>query len=135
MFAVLGMASNWASNGLVCEGMVLSCQAPALVRQLEVVAVIAAVLLFPSLVAQIVAEPVARPVTKPLALTVATAALLLAHVTSRPVSTVPVESFAVAVNWVVAPTVRLAAVGLTVTDATGTLLSVTAAVSASVPPL
>src|SRR5438445_12299290 len=98
MFAVLGMASNWASNGLVCEGMVLSCQAPALVRQLEVVAVIAAVLLFPSLVALIVAEPVASPVTKPRALTVATAALLRARVTPRPASTVPGDSRAVSVH-------------------------------------
>jgi len=99
------------------------------------VTAVADVPLFPSLVAVIVAEPAVTPVTNPLALTVATAALLLAHVTTRPLRAVPFESFGAAVNWVVAPTVRLAAVGLTVTDATGTLLMVTAVVSASVPPL
>src|SRR5438876_8197643 len=90
---------------------------------------------FPSLVAVIVAEPAATPVTNPLVLTVATAVLLLTHVTVRPVRGVPFESFGVAVNGVVPPTVTLAVVGLTVTDATGTLVIVTAAVSASVPPL
>jgi len=89
----------------------------------------------PSLVAVIVAEPAAPPVTRPLADTVATAALLVAQVTARPVRAVPFASFGVAVNGVVAPAVRLAAAGLTVTDATGTLLIVTAAVLASVPPL
>src|SRR5882762_6003528 len=100
---------------------------------LETVTVAAA--LCPPLVAAIVAEPAATPVTKPLALTVATAALLVAQVMARPLRAVPFASFGVAVNWVVAPTVRLAAAGLTVTDATGTLLIVTAAVLASVPPL
>src|SRR5438445_529155 len=89
---------------------------------------------FPSLVAVIVAEPAATPVTNPLVLTVATA-VLLTHVTVRPVRGVPFESFGVAVNSVVAPSVTLAVVGLTVTDATGTLVTVTAAVPASVPPL
>jgi len=93
---------------------------------LETVTVAAA--LCPPLVAVIEAEPAATPVTKPLALTVATAALLVAHVTARPLRAVPFESFGVAVNWVVAPTVRLAAAGLTVTDATGTFVTVTAAV-------
>ncbi len=74
--------------------------------------------LFPSLVAVIVAEPAATPVTKPLALTVATAGLLVAQVTARPLRAVPFESFGVAVNWAVALTVRLA--GFTVTAATGT---------------
>src|SRR5438552_10363658 len=89
---------------------------------------------FPSLVAVIMAEPAATPVTNPLVLTVATA-VLLTHVTVRPVRGVPFESFGVAVNSVVAPSVTLAVVGLTVTDATGTLVTVTAAVPASVPPL
>src|SRR5437773_554307 len=88
-----------------------------------------------TLVAVIVAEPAATPVTNPLVLTVATAVLLLTHVPARPVRGVPFESFGVAVNSVVAPTVTLAVVGLTVTDATGTLVIVTAAVSASVAPL
>src|SRR5207302_9575902 len=60
--------------------------------------------LCPSLVAVIVAEPAATPVTRPLTDTVATAALLVAHVTARPVRAVPLESSGVAVNWVVAPT-------------------------------
>src|SRR5436309_3536725 len=89
---------------------------------------------FPSLVAVIVAEPAATPATNPLVLTVATAVLLLTHVTVRPVRGVPFESFGVAVNSVVAPTVTLTVVGLTVTDATGTSVIVTAAVSASAPP-
>jgi len=84
--------------------------------------------LCPSLVAVIVAEPAATPVTKPLALTVATAALPVAHVTVRPLRAVPFASFGVAVNWVVPPTVRLAVAGLTVTEATGTFVTVTAAV-------
>src|SRR2546422_3549824 len=90
------------------------------------VTVMAAVPLCPSLVAVIVAELAATPVTDPLALTVATAALLVAQVTARPLRAVPFESFGVAVNWVVAPTVRLAAAGLMVTEATGTFVGVTA---------
>ena len=62
------------------------------------VTVMADVPLFPSLVAVIVAEPAATPVTNPLALTVATAALLVAQVTTRPVRAVPLESSGVAVN-------------------------------------
>src|SRR5439155_14123189 len=92
------------------------------------VTAVADVPLFPSLVAVIVAKPAVTPVTNPLALTVATAALLLAHVTTRPLRAVPFASCGAAVNWVVAPTVRLAAAGLTVTDATGTLVTVTVAV-------
>src|SRR3989442_11471554 len=90
------------------------------------VTVMAAVPLCPSLVAVIVAELAATPVTDPLALTVATAALLVAQVTARPLRAVPFESFGVAVNWVVAPTVRLAAAGLMVTEATGRFVTVAA---------
>jgi len=54
--------------------------------------------LCPSLVAVIVAEPAAPPVARPLADTVATAGLLVAQVTARPVRAVPVESSGVAVN-------------------------------------
>ena len=54
--------------------------------------------LCPSLVAVIVAEPAATPVTRPLADTVATAALLVSHVTARPVRAVPFASVGVAVN-------------------------------------
>jgi len=90
------------------------------------VTVTVAVPLCPSLVAVIVAEPAATPVTKPLAETVAAAALLVAQVTTRPLRAVPFASFGVAVNCVVAPTVTPAAVGLTVTEATGTLVTVMA---------
>src|SRR3989475_5444046 len=92
------------------------------------VTVTVAVPLCPSLVAVIVADPAATPVTNPLGLTVAAAALLVAQVTTRPLRAVPFASFGVAVNWVVAPTVTPAVVGLTVTEATGTFVTVAAAV-------
>src|SRR6266516_350047 len=90
--------------------------------------VIVAVPLCPSLVAVIVAEPAAPPVTSPLALTVATAVLLLAHVTVRPANRLPSASFGVAVSCTVWPTCTDAEAGLTVTDATSTVLTVIAAV-------
>ena len=62
------------------------------------VTVTVAVPLCPSLVAVIVAEPAATPVTDPLAETVATAPLLVAQVTTRPLRAVPFASFGVAVN-------------------------------------
>ena len=52
----------------------------------------------PSLVAVIVAEPIATPVTNPFAETVATAPLLVAQVTTRPLRAVLFASFGVAVN-------------------------------------
>jgi hypothetical protein len=79
----------------------------------------AAVPLLPSLVAVIVAEPVATPVTSPLALTVATAALLLPHVTTRPDSVLPLASRGVAVSWIACPTLTLDDAGITPTVATG----------------
>jgi len=91
--------------------------------------VTAAVALFPSLVAVIVAEPAALAVTSPLPLTVATAALLVAQVMVRPVRTVPAASFVVALSCVVAPTRSPAVAGLRVTEATGTLDTVTVAVA------
>src|SRR5438132_2114839 len=92
--------------------------------------VTAAVPAFPSLVAVIVAVPAATPFTSPLLLTVAILVLLLAHVTVRPVSAVPAESFGVAVSCAVCPTVRLAVAGATATEATGTGVTVTAALPA-----
>ena len=83
----------------------------------------------------IVADPATTPVTRPLPFTVATAMLLLAQVTTRPASGVPLASLGVAVSCTVCPTGTLADAGLTVTEATGTVVMVTAAVSASVPPL
>src|SRR3989449_294696 len=94
---------------------------------LPAVTVTAAVPLCPSLVAVIVAAPTATPVTSPLADTVATALLLVVQVTVRPLSTLPLASLSVAVSCTVPPTYTLGAVGLTVTEATGTRLTVTAA--------
>src|SRR5207244_149672 len=90
--------------------------------------VTAAVPLCPSLVAVIVTDPTATPVTRPLADTVASAAFELVHVTARPVSTFPTASLGVALSCVVAPTNTVAVAGLTVTDATGTVDTETAAV-------
>src|SRR5437667_373739 len=73
----------------------------------------------PPLVAVTVAVPTARPITSPLVETVASAVLLLAHATVRPVTTLPFTSFTVAVSCTVCPKKRLAAAGLTVTAATG----------------
>jgi hypothetical protein len=81
-----------------------------------------------SLVAVIVAEPALTPVTNPDAFTVATAGALVAHVTTRPLSAAPVLSFGVAVSCTL-PATRIAAVaGATVTEATGTTVTVTAEV-------
>jgi len=78
-----------------------------------------AVPLCPSLVAVRVAAPAAIAATRPLPETVATAGALLAHATARPDNGVPFASFGVAVSCAVCPTSKLAAAGLTVTDATG----------------
>ena len=49
----------------------------------------------------IVADPAVTPVTRPLLLTEATDELLLDHVTTRPVSVLPAESFVTAEScWV-----------------------------------
>src|SRR6059036_54795 len=90
--------------------------------------VTAAVPLCPSLVAVIVAAPTATPVTSPVPDTVAIAGFELAHVITRPLSTFPAASLGVALSWVVPPTNTFAAAGLTTTEATGTLDTVTAAV-------
>src|SRR5439155_9203271 len=93
-----------------------------------VVPVTAAVPLCPSFVAVIVAAPPVTPVTSPPALTVATAVLLLPQLTVRPDNGLPLASFEVAVSCTVWPTGTDAVLGLTVTDATGTVLTVTVAV-------
>ena len=90
--------------------------------------VTAAVPLWPSLVAVIVVDPTARPVTSPLADTVATAPLLVVQVTVRPLSGLPLASLRVAVSCTAPPTYTFGAVGLTATEATGRLDTVTAAV-------
>src|SRR5204863_9228971 len=92
------------------------------------VTVTAALLALPSLVAVIVAEPAVTLATRPLPLTVATLGLPLVHVTIRPVSVPPAESFGVAVSCTVCPTVRLVVAGEIATEATGTVVTMRAAV-------
>ena len=76
----------------------------------------AALLLRPSTVAVIIAAPPDSPVTFP-ATTDATVGLELAQLTVRPVRTLPDTSRGVAVSCSVPPTIRLALLGETVTDA------------------
>src|SRR5436309_7880299 len=90
--------------------------------------VMADVPLCPSLVAVIVAVPATLPVTSPLELTVATVVLLLTQVTVRPVSGLPFASFGAAVSWTVLPSFTEADAGVTVTDDTGTNVTVMAEV-------
>src|SRR2546422_1073760 len=84
--------------------------------------------LCPSLVAVIAAAPTATPVTSPLADTVAMPGLDLVQVTARPASAFPAASLGVALSCVVPPTTTVAVAGLTTTEATGTVDTVTAAV-------
>src|SRR6184192_1602847 len=86
--------------------------------------VTAAVPRCPSLVAVLAATPVTSPVED----TVATAGVPDAQVTDRPESTLPAASFRVVVSCTVAPTSTTAVAGLTVTDATETIATVTLAV-------
>src|ERR1700686_3726350 len=92
------------------------------------VTVMAAVPPWPSLAAVMVASPGAMPVTRPLPATVATLGLLEVHVTTRPLNGLPFPSLGVAVSCVVCPRITLADAGLMVTDATGTGVTVMAAV-------
>src|SRR5438874_3237546 len=80
--------------------------------------------LCPSVVAVMVAVPAATPVTSPLLFTRATAVLLLDLVLPRALSGFPLASFGVAVSCTVAPCCTLAGDGLTVTEATGTAVTV-----------
>jgi len=59
-------------------------------------------------------------------LTVATLELDVPHVTDRPVSTLPAESFSVALNCAFAPTASVSFFGATVTVDTGTRVTETA---------
>src|SRR6266566_6793414 len=83
--------------------------------------------LFPPLVAVIVVDPAATAVTRPVAETVATPVALLDHVMVRPVNTLPAESLVTALSWRVVPTRSVALEGVTVTEATGTTVTVIAA--------
>ena len=92
--------------------------------------VITAPPLCPSLVAVIVAVPTASDVTRPLAFTVATAVFELLHVIARPLSTLVAASRVTAVACVVLPAVTDGAANVTLTEATGTAVTVMSA-----PPL
>src|SRR3989442_199936 len=80
--------------------------------------------LCPSLVAVILAEPAVTPLTSPLPFTVAADVLPLAHATTRPVSGLPLASRGVAVSCTVVPSFTLVDAGVTLTEATGTLVTV-----------
>src|SRR5256884_6773876 len=84
-----------------------------------VVTVTADVPVLPSLVAVMVAEPAVTPLTSPLPFTVASAVLLVAQVTERPLKGLPFASLGVAASCTVSPTITLTDDGLTATDATG----------------
>src|SRR5438093_13563018 len=76
----------------------------------------------PSLVAVTTTCPAATPATTPDAETLATAEFELAHVTTRPVSTLPLASRVTAVSCTTCPVWMFADDGDTVTEATGSLL-------------
>jgi hypothetical protein len=75
------------------------------------------------------ADPAATPVARPVGLTVTMLVSPLAHVTVRPAKVPPAESFGVAVSCTVCPTCRLAVAGEIVTEATGMVVTVRAAVA------
>ena len=75
----------------------------------------------------------AAAVTSPPLVMLATVALLLDHVTARPLNALCSESSVVAVNCTERPTSTLAAVGLTLTCATGANVTETMAVSVAAP--
>jgi len=83
----------------------------------------------PPLAAMMDDEPALTPVATPEVLSVATAVAVELHVTTRPVRTPPTESRKVAVKAWVAPTLIDAVAGVRMRDATGTIATVTAAVS------
>src|SRR2546421_970510 len=129
MSAPLGVASNAAVNDPVCVANAVFCHVAELVVQVPGgdagTTVTAAAPLCPWVVAVMVAAPAVTPLTSPLPFTVATPVLLDTHVTTRPESGVPFASFGVAVSCSVSPTSTLAGDGVTVTDATGTRVTVT----------
>jgi hypothetical protein len=86
------------------------------------------------MLANITAVPTRIPVTRPLLVTVAMLGALLDHVTVRPASGWPLAENACAVSEMVRPTTIVGCEGDTVTDATGTGVTVTSAVPVF-PPL
>src|SRR5204862_4009848 len=91
-------------------------------------AVTLAVPLWPSLAAVRVAHPAVTPVTSPLPLTVAMLLLLDDQLMARPVNGLPFASRGVAVSCTVPVIATFAALGDTVTEATGARETVTVAV-------
>src|SRR5258708_6660870 len=81
----------------------------------------------PSLVALMLALPVWSPTTKPLAFTTATAGALLAQVTVRPLSTLPLASLVVAVSCIVPFAWIVGVGGVRPTEATGASVTRTVA--------
>jgi hypothetical protein len=79
----------------------------------------------PSLDAVMVALPGARAVTTPVADTLATSELLEDQLTARSVSVAPLASFKVADSVAIEPAIMGVVEGKTVTDATGTAVTVT----------
>src|SRR4051812_7147964 len=88
------------------------------------VTVMVALPVLPSLVAMMFAVPTATAVTIPWASTVATAVLAELHVTTRPVSVLPLASRVVAVACDVPTAVMEPGARATVTVATGAMLTV-----------
>src|SRR5207245_6341304 len=78
-------------------------------------------------VAVVLAPPATTPVTSPPPSTVAIDVLLLGQVTTRPDNGLPLASFGVAVSCTVVPSFTDGAAGATVTEATGTTVTVTLA--------
>src|SRR5256885_4703660 len=125
-FASLGVAVSWTVPfaKIVADVGLMATEATGAGVTLTL-----AVPLLPSLVAVIViGPPRAFPATRPLPSTIAIVALLVCHVTTRPLSALPVASLGVAVSWTVPFTWMLAVAGVTATDATGAGVTVTAAV-------
>src|SRR2546421_1027888 len=82
--------------------------------------------LFPELVAVIVAVPADTPTTEPWLLTVATLVALLAKLIAAPSTGLPFASLAVATSCTIPYAGIVAVVGVTSTDATATVVTVTA---------
>src|SRR5205823_6201725 len=135
----LGVASKVAVNDPFCEANAVFWNPVVLVMQPGAgpVTVMVDVPLCPSLVAVIVAEPAVTPVTSPLPVTVATDALLLLHVPTRPDKVLPLASWGVAVSCTDCPASTVAEGGVTLTDATATVepVTVTFALSDMLPGL
>src|SRR2546426_1152502 len=123
-FASLGVAVSWTVPfaKIVADVGLMATEATGAGVTLTL-----AVPLLPSLVAVIViGPPRAFPVTRPFPSTMAIVALLVCHVTTRPLSGLPVASLGVAVSWTVPFTWMLAVAGVTASDATGMGVTVTA---------